>query len=155
MDTGDGPELCLGPVAESYPPQCSGPPVEGWDWASYRGTFDRVDDVRWGAYAVTGTWDGTTFTVAGAITAALYDAVAPEEPVHPDVEQPRDEAELQEIADDLGAVDGGLPGAQGAYADGERVLVDVLYDDGSLQEWADATYGVGAVVVTGALVDVG
>jgi hypothetical protein len=28
MDTGS-PELCLGPVAESYPPQCGGPPRAG------------------------------------------------------------------------------------------------------------------------------
>ena len=31
---------CLGPIAESYPPQCRGLPVEGWDWADHRGDFD-------------------------------------------------------------------------------------------------------------------
>ena len=30
MDTGS-PELCLGPVAESYPPQCRGIPLRGWN----------------------------------------------------------------------------------------------------------------------------
>ncbi len=35
------------------------------------------------------------------------------------------------------------------------MLVDVTYDDGTYQDYADATYGEGVVVVTGALVDVG
>ena len=29
LDSGDGPRLCLGAVAESNPPQCDGPPLEG------------------------------------------------------------------------------------------------------------------------------
>ena len=29
-----GPELCLGGVLESLPPQCGGPDVIGWDWAA-------------------------------------------------------------------------------------------------------------------------
>jgi hypothetical protein len=33
------------------------------------------------------------------------------------------------------------------------VLVDVYYDDGTLQTWADATYGTGVVLVSAALVD--
>ena len=32
--------------------------------------------MTWGQYAVTGTFDGTTFTVTDAIPAALYDAMA-------------------------------------------------------------------------------
>ena len=32
MDVGGRVELCLGPIAESYPPQCRGIPVEGWSW---------------------------------------------------------------------------------------------------------------------------
>ena len=39
-----------------------------------------------------------------------------------------------------------------AYVDGPRVLVDVTYDDGSLQDWADTTYGDGVVVVHSMLV---
>ena len=33
--------------------------------------------------------------------------------------------------------------------------LDVVYDDGSVQAWADATYGDGVVQVRGALVDAG
>ena len=36
-----------------------------------------------------------------------------------------------------------------------HVLADVIYDDGSLQDWADATYGDHVVVVSPALVDEG
>ncbi len=56
-----GPQLCLGAVLTSLPPQCSGVPLVGWDW-------DRVDDEQraqkttWGAYHLVGTFDGKTFT---------------------------------------------------------------------------------------------
>lgn len=66
MDTGR-PELCVGPIAESYPPQCRGPALEGWDWSAYEGDYQQVGDVRWGVFDVTGTWDGTTFTVDSAV----------------------------------------------------------------------------------------
>jgi hypothetical protein len=35
----------------------------------------------------------------------------------------------------------------------EQVSVYVVYDDGTLQRWADATYGAGVVLVSSALVD--
>ncbi len=57
MDTGS-PELCLGPVAESWPPQCSGPPIDGWDWSQHEGTYQKSGAVRWGRLEVSGTWDG-------------------------------------------------------------------------------------------------
>ena len=55
-------ELCLGPVAESYPPQCSGIPLEGWSWEGVEGS-ETSGDVRWGTYAVQGTYDGESLTV--------------------------------------------------------------------------------------------
>ncbi|MGL5810615.1 MAG: hypothetical protein ACRCYQ_11770 [Nocardioides sp.] len=74
---GDGAELCLGAVAESAPPRCEGIPLEGWTWKG-RG-FDEIDGVRFGAYAVTGTYDGSTIKVTGEpISGALYDT-APDE----------------------------------------------------------------------------
>ncbi len=149
MDTGS-PELCLGPVAESYPPQCGGPPIDGWDWEEYNGVFEQQGKVRWGQFAVTGRWDGSTFTVTGAIPAALYDAMAPEEPTVPKPERAYDQAELEDIATELGK---DLPGANGAFADQGHVFVDVTYDDGSLQAWADEEYGTNVVIVVPALVD--
>jgi hypothetical protein len=57
-----GPELCLGGVAESYPPQCGGLPLVGWDW-------NAVDDeesasgTTWTSAYVEGTYDGKRFTL--------------------------------------------------------------------------------------------
>jgi len=154
MDTGDGAELCLGAVAESYPPQCGGPAITNWDWdsESLQGILDEQGDIRWGTFAVTGTWDGTAFTVTDAIPGPLYDPM-PEEPVVlPDPSVDYSQSELDDISTSL---DEELPGYQGSYADQEgHVLVDVLYDDGSIQDYVDAAYGDGVVVVIGGLVDV-
>ncbi|EON22853.1 hypothetical protein CF8_3216 [Nocardioides sp. CF8] len=62
LDDGDGPELCLGGVAESLPPQCSGPPVLDWTWADHAGAYEEADGVRWGEFTLVGDWDGTAFT---------------------------------------------------------------------------------------------
>lgn len=149
MDTGR-PEICLGPVAESYPPQCGGPEITNWDWSAQKGMFDQQGKFRWGSFAVTGTWDGSAFTVDGAIPGALYDVPVEEGEPLPMPDTDHTEAELQQIAEDVGD----LPGAQGAYADRAHVLVDVLYDDGSIQDWADQEYGKDVVVVTSMFVDV-
>ncbi|MBS2938962.1 hypothetical protein KDN32_14575 [Nocardioides sp. J2M5] len=61
LDDGDGPELCLGGVAMSLPPQCSGPSVAGWEWDAHP-DHESAGGVRWGEYTMTGAWDGTTFT---------------------------------------------------------------------------------------------
>jgi len=162
MDNG-APEVCLGPVAESWPPQCSGPSLVGWSWKTQRlvlgqpgrptgSDYEQQGGVRWGQYALTGRWDGRSFTVLTSVPAALYDA-APDEaaPALPAPTHEHDADELTRIAEDLG---GELPGALTASADGSHVLVDVTYDDGSLQAWVDEVYGPNVVVVTSALVDV-
>lgn len=58
LDDGDGPELCLGGVAESLPPQCGGPRLRGWDWAELDGHFEEAHGVRWGDFHVVGSYDG-------------------------------------------------------------------------------------------------
>lgn len=58
---GHGPQLCDA-VAESYPPQCSGPDIVGWDWASVEGE-ETAAGTTWGVFQVTGTWDGTRLTL--------------------------------------------------------------------------------------------
>jgi hypothetical protein len=63
------PELCTGPVAESYPPQCSGPPIREWQWADHRGDFQQVGKVRWGAFVIDGYFDGEEFVVTNAVPA--------------------------------------------------------------------------------------
>ena len=145
MDTGS-PELCLGAVAESYPPQCGGPALEGWDWAAYDGHYDEQGKVRWGVFHVTGSFDGTTFVVTSAEPG---DGAMPTEPeLPPSAANPPSADELARIAEEVAALGGGVS----AYPNEKQVLVDVPYDDGSLQDWVDAEYGAGVVAVNAALV---
>jgi hypothetical protein len=148
---GGAPELCLGPVRESYPPQCDGIPLAGWSWAEHPAEQTADTDgpsTSWGSYAVTGTFDGLTLTVTGAVPLALYDTVA--EP------SPRPMAPPDLTADQWADVETGvrlLPGLLTSAREGDTgpVYVDVVHDDGTLQAWADASFGVGAVRVTSAL----
>jgi hypothetical protein len=149
MDTGDSPELCLGPVAESYPPQCSGPAIDGWDWSQHQQMYDSQGGIKWGQFAVSGTWDGTRFGFENAVPAPIYDAMPEPSPTYATPAVEHSKAELEQISHEVGE----LPGAQGVYADHGHVLVDVTYDDGSFQDWADETYGDGVVVVSSMLVD--
>jgi hypothetical protein len=57
-----GPQLCLGGVEDSLPPQCGGPDLIGWDWAQVDGE-DSAGGSTWGDYHVVGTWDGESLTV--------------------------------------------------------------------------------------------
>lgn len=146
MDTGT-PELCLGPVAESYPPQCGGPAITNWDWKTHgQKMFEQQGETRWGTYAVTGRWDGTAFEVADTVPGALYDPAMVAPSPTPTPATSYSEQELTGIQETVQ----GLPGAQGAYVSDGHVLVDVMYDDGTLQAWADEEYGA-AVVVVGSL----
>ena len=148
---GGPPELCLGPVAESWPPQCEGVPLSGWSWAEHEP--EQVADTdsmstSWGSFAVTGTFDGLVLTVTDAVPLALYDTVA--EPTPSRAPTPRlTEQEWAAVSEGVRAAPGLLtvdrPGDTGP------VQVAVVHDDGSVQAWADASFGVGAVVVTSAL----
>jgi hypothetical protein len=53
IDSGNGLELCLGGVAESEPPQCAGPVVDGLDPEGWTKTST---DVTWGTRSVTVAW---------------------------------------------------------------------------------------------------
>lgn len=152
LEADDGPELCLGPIAESYPPQCSGPPVVGWDWGTVEGE-ESASGVTWGAYAVQGDWDGETFTVTGEpVLAALYDPMvdssAPD-PWDPSLPPgPLPEAEAQQIQDELAEA---LPEFLASASVNGRVVAEVMFDDGTLQAAADEHYGDDAVVVVSGL----
>jgi hypothetical protein len=220
LDDGDGPEMCLGAVAASSPPQCSGPALAGFDWGD--AGSEEAGGVRWGSYALTGTFDGSTFTVGDAIPAALYDTTAaPEpEPLAAACDEPTTTDTAKATPEDLDATlaaASALPSyasawltgddtvnvavtddAEGAEAElrrtwggklcvttvertdadlnevnqelqaalGDQLLTSgsttpdsldaqVVFDDGSIQEWADATYGDGLVQVGAALVPAG
>ena len=64
-----GPQLCFGFEA-SYPPQCGGPDIDGWDWDGVDGE-ESADGTTWiHDVVLTGTWDGETFTLTGPVQAA-------------------------------------------------------------------------------------
>jgi hypothetical protein len=149
LDAGK-PGFCLGPVAESYPPQCQGLAMDGWSWKGHQGEFDNAGGVRFGSFAVTGTFDGSTLTYQSAVSGALYDPMPWPEPTS-SAAQDHTQAELDAIAEELHE----LPGALSTVPGDNLVVVDVVHDDGTLQEWADATYGDGLVFVHSALAPAG
>lgn len=64
LDDGSGPELCLGGVMESYPPQCGGPALTGWDWSDWEGHYEEASGVRWGTFWVAGYYNPWESTIA-------------------------------------------------------------------------------------------
>jgi hypothetical protein len=77
--TAEEPELCLGAVRESYPPQCGGPSLKGdFDWAQVE--FEEEGGVRWTnqTYTVRGFYDPTG-PESGSFTLTAPVVVAPVE----------------------------------------------------------------------------
>ncbi len=151
LDDGTGAELCLGAIAESWPPQCSGIPLEGWNWDDASGS-ETSGEVTWGAYAVQGTYDGTTFTVTQPpILLALYDPMAPADPTGGEPGEGT-EAELLDIQEQLPERLGDAYFA--SYPDNGWLWVDVLWDDGTWQDAADGEFGENTVIIRSALREV-
>lgn len=153
LQVGDAaPQFCLGAVMESYPPQCSGPEIVGWDW-TVAGYSESASGVTWGAYAVQGLWDGETFEVTEPpIPLALYSPMFIPDP-HLDESNPGpgSESELARIQEDSGTWD--IPGMLSSWPTNGYLFVQVIYDDGTIQDALDARYGSGVVVVQSALRD--
>lgn len=148
MDVGGDVELCLGPVAESYPPQCSGIPITNWSWDAVEGS-ETSDDVTWGAYAVQGTFDGDEFSVTQPpIMLALYDPMPLPDPTGGKAGA-GEEDELLEIQEQLPELLGDA--YLSSYPDNGWLWVDVVWDDGTWQEAADADYGENMVVIRSAM----
>jgi hypothetical protein len=105
--------------------------VTGWDWSA-------VDDVaeqggqRWGTYALTGTFDGSTF--------AVTEVSAPPgpEPYEFEIPCPTPEGGWQVLDPTRTSQDDLVH---------NRMEVQVFHDDGSIQRWADQEYGEGVGAV--------
>jgi len=151
---GEGAEFCLGGVAESYPPQCSGPPIVPWDWSTVE-LWETSQAVTWGTYAVQGTWDGTTFTpTQPPIPLALYDPMPFEDPNAGRGPGTTSEEDLLVIQNELPSMLGDGSDSSGvltSWTDNGYLYISVVYDDGMLQDWLDARYGDDVVVVQSAL----
>ncbi|WP_141651312.1 hypothetical protein [Microbacterium sp. 3J1] len=148
LDGAGDAELCLGPIAESYPPQCAGIPVDGWTWDGVDGS-ETGGDTTWGSYAVYGTYDGERYTITDPpILLALYDPIRPDDPAG-GVDGTSSDTALaaaqEELSESLGR------DALTLWVERGYVWVQVVWDDGSLQDAVDATYGDGVVIVTSAL----
>ncbi len=217
LKAGASPQMCLGAIAESSPPQCTGREIEleGLAWSP--ADLEQAGGVEWGSYAITGTFDGTIFTVTDSIPAALYDVAATPDPAplaaacdspastDPDLASPKaldatmtavaalpgyasvwltgktinvavtedaagaettlretwggplcvttaehTEAELNAIGQEMQAGVPSLLSSSSPQAD--AIEAEVVFDDGSIQAWADKTYGKGLVRITSALV---
>ncbi len=216
LDNGEGPQLCLGAVAESYPPQCGGPELEDFDFGRRRRREGRRRDVgpvrrhrhlrrhdlhrhrrdpgralrHDGASprpaALEPACDDATTTDADKATPEDMDATLAAASALPTyatawlsngtisvavTEDPEGaEAELRktwggllcvttvEKTDaDLNAINQELQGALGEQlltsgsTAPDSLDAQVVFDDGSIQDWADATYGEGLVRVSSAL----
>jgi hypothetical protein len=146
LDDGDGPELCLGGVAESLPPQCSGLAMTGWDWAQHP-EHEEAAGVRWGGFAVTGRYDGEVFAVTDATPAALYDAMAqePEEPLGTPCKEVSDAIDASratpEAMDATLAAAAALPHLAMTWLDGDLINVAVTEDVAGAQTKLRETWG--------------
>jgi hypothetical protein len=58
-----GPQLCLGGVLDSLPPQCSGPDLVGWTWDAIDGE-QSASGTTWVEAYVTGRFDPATYRFA-------------------------------------------------------------------------------------------
>ncbi|MEO5534432.1 MAG: hypothetical protein ABIR17_04795 [Pseudolysinimonas sp.] len=150
---GETAMLCLGVVAQSYPPQCTGPAIAGWDWS----TIDLKESsggVTWGTFAVFGTWDGTTFTsTQSPIPLALYDPMKhdPDPRLDPANAGAGTAEGMTHIQNDL--MNSSVVTVLSTHTENGYVWVSVIYDDGTIQAYFDATYGFDVVAVQPALVD--
>jgi hypothetical protein len=161
---GEAPVLCLGGVADSYPPLCGGPLIVGWDWAAVEQS-ETASGVTWGSYAVTGTWDATAFTVTRTpVPLSLYDPLAQFDPRLDEANAgPSDESTLLRLHEELHAA-GYSPISFTNFSEAPilsdwtengYLWVSVIYDDGSVQQFFDDRFGAGVVAVQSALRDGG
>ncbi len=142
IDSGDGPELCIGGVDDSLPPQCSGPVAAGLDMD---GWSEEVDGVRWGDRSVVVTWppiDGVV-EVLGQSDVVTWEAEYPpgELPAEcEDVETAAGAGPINDYARSLGDRNGGL------YVANDGTLVLQVVGDPAPHREAMAEFG-GACVV--------
>jgi hypothetical protein len=137
-----GVSLCLGPVAESYPPQCQGIPLLGLDWAD---VADRqtASGVTWGQVKVVGTFDGTTFTLTESPAVPTFSVepdngtgASPFPQLCDDPYRDGEEGFVPQTAEDMATME-----AFGAFVEGY---------DGYVASWLSDGVSIYNVLVTGA-----
>jgi hypothetical protein len=110
--------------------------------------------VTWGAYAVTGGWDCTVFAATSSIMLALYDPMPFVDPLlDPENAGDSEQADLERVQIELHESAPFL--VLSSSIENGYVFANVVYDDGSLQAWADTTYLPDVVAIRPALRDIG
>lgn len=123
-----------------------------WSWEGLDGS-ESSEATRWGVYTVQGTFDGESLTLTQRpVPPAEHGSMAHSAPTDGKAGTTDEETWLEiqeELADLLGDnyVTTGLRDGQ--------VSVNVVWDDGTVQEAADADYGEGVVIIEPALRPVG
>lgn len=148
---GESPRLCLGGVYDSYPPQCDGPEIAGWDWDAVDAE-ESAGGVTWGAYAVTGGWDGLVFALTSAEASGLYDVTPIDPRTNPAHAGAASDDLLLRIQEQLHGTASPLH-PLGSWPENGYLFVQVIYDDGTVQNWMDSAFGPEVVVVLSALHD--
>jgi hypothetical protein len=150
----DSAELC-GVIAESYPPQCEGLPVTGWEWDAVE--HEEAEGVRWGSFIVTGMFDGKSLVLTEDPVATAdvdmddYPHLQYQEPEIGDPAEDLSAAELQAIADEITAA---FPRyVYGGWADDQNgvALVDTLLVTPELEAYAAEHYPADTVVFSSML----
>jgi hypothetical protein len=142
IDSGDGPELCVGGVATSLPPQCSGPVAAG---LAMEGWSEEMNGVRWGERSVVVAWppiDGIVDVVSDSPVIA-WEVVFPPDQLPAecrDIAIAAGVGVINDYASSLGARNGGL------YLANDGTLVLQVVDDPAPHRAALAESG-GACVV--------
>jgi hypothetical protein len=146
------PVFCLGYIATSDPPTCSGPVIRGWNWDSVSGSTT-VGTVTYGDYLLRGTWDGKTFTLGRTAPRPLgfneYVLQEPNDPREAAYRGPGTPDQLRKIRSDLWKARD--PAMLYSLAEDGYVFLRVIYDDGRIQKKMDRLYGPRIVVVSSAL----
>jgi hypothetical protein len=151
---GEDAQFCMGGVMESYPPQCSGPVIVGWEWPD-DGMHESASGVTWGTYALFGTWDGEQLTpTQPPIPLALYDPMKEDPDPRADPANAGDSPEelLLRVQQELSAWTDVI--VLTSYPENGYLWVSVDYDDGTIQSYLDEVYGPDVVIVQSVLRDV-
>lgn len=142
IDSGDGPELCILGVADSLPPQCSGPVAAGLDMD---GWSEEQNGVRWGDRSVVVTWppiDGVVEVIEQSDLVTWETDYPPGKlpPECRDADTAAGAGPVNDYARTLGDLNGGL------YLANDGTLVLQVVDDPTPHRQALAEFG-GACVV--------
>jgi hypothetical protein len=125
--------------------------IRNWDW-SEAGHFASAGGVIWGAYGVTGMLADGEFTQTRRPVPST-DASPPEARPTPEPPGNGKEMQLLLLQRELTSLRGQpilMSGAENGY-----LVIDVVYDDGSLQRELDGKYGPRIVLIRSALKPLG